>query len=105
MESQSLFHVANLLADAQNRASTLLLQSFESLVGLLTSQKETIPGSVGRSAFAKGFVVSTATGSAEEVVLFWWERDLCNTLTYSTKHGDLSQWQDHWHQCVYAFPK
>jgi len=57
--------------------------------------------------------VATASGPAEGV-LFWWELDLYknddelngdknNTdLTYTTEPG--SDFQDHWHQCLYVFP-
>jgi predicted RNA methylase len=93
-------HVENLLSDPQNGVHCLC-DPLEVLDFDFT-QKENIPGSEGRS-FAKGFV-PTASGRAEGV-LFWWELDLYDNLSYSTKHGDLSRWQDHWHQCLYVFPK
>ncbi|VEU34116.1 unnamed protein product [Pseudo-nitzschia multistriata] len=54
--------------------------------------------------------VATDTGRAEGV-LFWWELDLYKAseskshpnLTYTTHPG--SDFQDHWHQCLYVFPK
>ncbi len=46
--------------------------------------------------------VAIESGAAEGI-LFWWELDLYGkTLTYSTEPG--SEFQDHWHQCLYVFP-
>ena len=46
--------------------------------------------------------VAKESGRAEGI-LFWWELDLYDDdLTYSTQPG--SDFQDHWHQCLYVFP-
>ena len=34
-------------------------------------------------------------------VLFWWELDLWDDITYSTQQGK-EPWQDHWHQCLFV---
>ncbi|OEU11896.1 hypothetical protein FRACYDRAFT_245017 [Fragilariopsis cylindrus CCMP1102] len=47
------------------------------------------------------------TGIAEGV-LFWWELDLYDDITYSTycpqNSKENDEFQDHWHQCLYIFP-
>ncbi len=45
--------------------------------------------------------VATDSGDADGI-LFWWELDLFKNLTYSTEPG--SEFQDHWHQCLYVLP-
>jgi protein arginine N-methyltransferase 7 len=46
--------------------------------------------------------IAKESGRAEGI-LFWWELDLYgDDLTYSTQPG--SDFQDHWHQCLYVFP-
>jgi type III protein arginine methyltransferase len=65
------------------------------------STKERVPGAPGRSRSIE--FMPTAFGRAEGVI-FWWELDLFDNLTYSSKHGQ-HPWQDHWHQCLYVFPQ
>jgi type III protein arginine methyltransferase len=65
------------------------------------SAKDRLPGPRGRSRSIE--FTPTVSGNAEGVI-FWWELDLYDNLTYSTKHGQQS-WQDHWHQCLYVFPQ
>ncbi|KAI2510140.1 hypothetical protein MHU86_4307 [Fragilaria crotonensis] len=63
------------------------------------TSRESIPGTEGRS---RRHCVSTQESGAAHGVLFWWELDLWNDITYSTECGK-QQWQDHWRQCLYVF--
>jgi len=56
-----------------------------------------IPSSDGRSRNLEIYPTSSGTVDA---ILFWWELDLTQGVTYSTKSGE-QEWQDHWHQCLY----
>jgi protein arginine N-methyltransferase 7 len=58
-----------------------------------------MPGPEGRAR--RHTIVPTATGTAQ-AVLFWWQLDLGDGLTYSTECGQ-QPWQDHWPQCLYIF--
>lgn len=57
--------------------------------------------------------IPTSSGLAHGI-LFWWELDLWEGITYSTKPSESSSnskinnnnnnhWQDHWQQCLYVF--
>jgi protein arginine N-methyltransferase 7 len=59
-----------------------------------------IPGPEGRSRTTR--LVPTASGIVHGV-LFWWELDLWDDITYSTQQGK-EPWQDHWQQCVFVMP-
>jgi SAM-dependent methyltransferase len=49
-------------------------------------------------------VASTVTASGTvNGILWWWELDLCDGITYSTQPGK-EPWQDHWHQCLQVLP-
>ena len=63
------------------------------------TQPKSVPGSLGGSRSTT--VTPTRSGRAHGV-LFWWELDLWEDITYSTKSG-VQEWQDHWEQCVYVF--
>lgn len=63
--------------------------------------KELIPGPEGRCCTTS--IIPTASGTAHGI-LFWWELDLWDDITYSTKYGTES-WQDHWQQCLFIFPE
>jgi protein arginine N-methyltransferase 7 len=65
------------------------------------SSKDAIPGPEGQSK--KNSFVPIASGKAQGV-LFWWELDMWDDLMYSTELGK-EPWQDHWHQCLFIFPK
>lgn len=65
------------------------------------SSPDVIPDEDGRSQTIS--FVPTRTGTAHGV-LFWWELDLWDGLTYTTECGK-QPWQDHWHQCLYVFPE
>jgi predicted RNA methylase len=58
-----------------------------------------MPGPEGRARSHS--IVPTAAGRAQ-AVLFWWQLDLGEGLTYSTEWGKQA-WQDHWPQCLYIF--
>lgn len=60
---------------------------------------EKIPSSDGRSRSVE--IYPTVSGTVH-AILFWWELDLIEGVTYSTKSGE-QEWQDHWHQCLYIF--
>ncbi len=66
------------------------------------TSKDSIPHPGRRRSQTRSFV-PTASGKAQGIA-FWWEVDLYEDLTYSTKPG-ASPWQDHWHQCLYVFPR
>lgn len=59
-----------------------------------------IPGPQGRRCTTS--IVPTASGIAHGII-FWWELDLFEGLTYSTQPGKEA-WQDHWQQCLFVFP-
>jgi protein arginine N-methyltransferase 7 len=63
------------------------------------SSKASIPGPEGTSQTQ--IFTPVASGTAHGV-LFWWELDLWDGMTYSTQVGK-DPWQDHWHQCVFVF--
>lgn len=61
--------------------------------------REQIPGPHGYRRTTK--IVPCASGVAHGV-LFWWELDLWNDISYSTQQGK-EPWQDHWQQCLFVF--
>mmetsp|Transcript_5654 Transcript_5654/g.10723 ORF Transcript_5654/g.10723 Transcript_5654/m.10723 type:complete len:780 (+) Transcript_5654:192-2531(+) len=61
--------------------------------------KHSIPPSSGRE-FPLNILASNS--GVAHGVLFWWELDLWEGQTYSTKVGAVP-WQDHWQQCLYVF--
>lgn len=65
----------------------------------ISFSKEAIPGPEGQSRTTS--IEPIASGVAHGV-LFWWELDLYDGLTYSTQQGKDS-WQDHWQQCLFVF--
>jgi len=58
-----------------------------------------IPTSLGRNI--RNSFTASHTGIAHGI-LYWWECDLYDTVTYSTEMGK-SPWQDHWKQCIFIF--
>lgn len=61
--------------------------------------KERFPPPTGRSISIE--MTAKESGTAHGVY-FWWELDLYDNITYSTKLG-ASPWQDHWQQCLFIF--
>ena len=82
-------------------AKLRLLSEPISILEIDVSSKESIPSPNGQSK-TKEFI-PIASGIAQGVI-FWWELDFFDDLTYSTGHGQ-GPWQDHWHQCIFVFPK
>ena len=73
------------------------------------SSAKTIPPPEGGS---KSISITPSSSGVAHGVLFWWELDLWEGITYSTKpklDSDKPQtesdhkWQDHWQQCLYVF--
>ncbi len=60
------------------------------------TSRQAIPPKTGRSV--KKELKASDTGQANAII-FWWELDLFNNETYSTKAGE--HWQDHWQQIAY----
>lgn len=71
------------------------------VLDLDVSSKASIPGPEGTSQTQTFTPVASGTAHG---VLFWWELDLWDGMTYSTKVGK-DPWQDHWHQCVFVFTR
>ena len=88
-------HVANLWKDITPLSDPFLVLEID------VSTRHSLPNRDGCSK-TKTFV-PTATGAAEGI-LFWWELDLWDGLTYSTQSGN-GPWQDHWHQCLFVFTR
>ena len=70
-------------------------------LALDVTSPESLPSSGGTRLASATKFVAKQSGTAEGI-LFWWELDLYDDLTYSTSPG--SDFQDHWHQCLYVFP-
>ena len=66
----------------------------------LNFSKGRMPGPEGQSRTTR--LIPNASGIVHGV-LFWWELDLWDDITYSTQQGK-EPWQDHWQQCVYVMP-
>lgn len=64
------------------------------------TSKDSLP-SPDKRIFKENIVTPIATGVAH-AVLFWWELDILEGVTYSTEVGK-SPWQDHWQQCIFVF--
>jgi len=64
------------------------------------SNPNMIPGSQGRQLPA--IQVMPHTSGVCHAILFWWELDLYDNCTYSTRVGQ-APWQDHWHQNLFVF--
>jgi protein arginine N-methyltransferase 7 len=58
-----------------------------------------MPGPEGRS---RSHSILTRASGVVQAVLFWWELDLYDGITYSTECGK-QPWQDHWQQCLHVF--
>jgi protein arginine N-methyltransferase 7 len=86
-----------------NNASIRLLSDPIEVMDFDVTSKDSIPLPGRRRSQSISFT-PTASGRAQGVV-FWWEVDLYQDLTYTTKPGESSSWQDHWHQCLYVFPQ
>ena len=76
------------------------------------TRKEKIPRPSGGSHCVR--ISPTASGTVHGI-LFWWELDLWNNITYSTKAipssssspaptDSIQAWQDHWEQCFFILP-
>jgi len=63
------------------------------------TKQDNIPTESGRCI--EQHMMATRSGVAHGV-LFWWELDLFDNITYTTEMG-IGPWQDHWQQCVYVF--
>jgi len=66
---------------------------------------QSMPPMDGRSM---SFQLSPINSGKAHGVLFWWELDLWEGLTYSTKPPKYRNqkdyhWQDHWQQCLFVF--
>lgn len=61
--------------------------------------RENFPGPEGERRMTTLTPISSGTAHG---VLFYWELDLWEGLSYSTQHGK-EPWQDHWHQCLFVF--
>ncbi|KAG7357035.1 hypothetical protein IV203_001723 [Nitzschia inconspicua] len=90
-------HLKKFLKDHPMKLLSMPIPVFEFDV----SSKETIPGPEGRSIPIE--FVPVASGKAEGVI-FWWELDVFPGLTYTT-NAVVHPWQDHWHACLYVFPR
>ena len=66
----------------------------------LAFSKDSMPGPEGDSRVTQ---LLPCTSGVAHGVLFWWELDLWDNLTYSTQQGK-EPWQDHWQQCLFVFP-
>ncbi|CAB9525208.1 arginine N-methyltransferase 7 [Seminavis robusta] len=64
------------------------------------SKPGALPGPQGRRL--PPISIQPHTDGRVHAVLFWWELNLWQDLTYSTQHG-REPWQDHWHQCLFVF--
>jgi protein arginine N-methyltransferase 7 len=80
-------------------ADTRVLSKPTMVMDFNFSSQASIPGIEGRS---RRHSVSIQESGTAHGVLFWWELDLWNDITYSTECGK-QQWQDHWRQCLYVF--
>jgi type III protein arginine methyltransferase len=87
----------SLQADDSSTGGIQYLSDPIQVLELDVTSKERIPSAELHSS-TKHFIC-TASGRAKGVV-FWWELDLYDDLTYSTRPGALP-WQDHWHPCVF----
>jgi protein arginine N-methyltransferase 7 len=92
-------HAESLFEGTPNKARVLTEPVM--VMDFCFSSPEMIPDSDGRSRTHK--VSPIASGTAHGV-LFWWELDLWDGITYSTQHGKQA-WQDHWHQCLHVFAR
>ena len=64
--------------------------------------KDAVPSPEGQTRSTT--FIPSASGIAHGV-LFWWKLDLYGEeLTYTTG-PNMGPWQDHWHQCLYAFAR
>lgn len=88
-------HSGSLFQDGKTRvlSEPIMVMDFD------FSSRVAMPDLMGRSRSHS--LVAKASGAAQ-AVLFWWELDLWDGLTYSTEVGK-QPWQDHWQQCVYIF--
>ena len=88
-------HARSLLQHAETRvlSKPTMVMDFD------FSSKDTIPGTEGRS---RRHCVDIQESGTVHGVLFWWELDLWDDITYTTECGK-QRWQDHWRQCLYVF--
>ena len=84
----------NTLEDAKDLTESSLVLDFD------FSAKEALPPPGGRTIATK---ISPITSGTAHGILFWWELDLWEGMTYSTNPGIENEWQDHWMQCLYVF--
>ena len=82
-----------------HHADTRVLSKSTMVMDFNFTSRDSIPGTEGRS---RRHCVSIQESGTAHGVLFWWELDLWDDITYSTECGK-QQWQDHWRQCLYVF--
>ena len=102
----------------QNPAIVQVLSDPIEVLDVDVTHPTTIPSCQGQEN--KITILPTETGLVDGV-LFWWELDLYENITYSTspyasntttnkkkntenKNASTPSFQDHWHQCLYVFP-
>ena len=66
------------------------------------SKGDKIPSSQGGETYSS---IDIHTSGSVHGVIFWWELDLFDGITYSTEvaSNGKQNWQDHWHQNLFAF--
>ena len=84
----------NSLEDAKALTESKLVLDFD------FSAKDALPPPEGRSIVTT--ISPIASGTAHGI-LFWWELDLWEGMTYSTALEKGNDWQDHWMQCLFVF--